>query len=146
MSMNESVSSERRARGRWDHLCHLTGLAIGGKQTGWDRLTQAILDNSDARLRAVQRLEAIVSLCRLLTRLNETHFVVLALRYGLTVDDQDVAPRSRQEISEKLSLSVSRVAQLEHEAIADLRRRVPAEIPALAEFVYSVGSGQFAAQ
>lgn len=131
------VSSERRATARWEQLSQLTGIAMGGKQTGWDRLAQVILDDPSLRFKAVRRMEAIVNLCRLLTRLGEAHFVVLALRYGLTVDDEDVAALSRQAISEKLKLGVSRVAQLEQDAIADLRRRLPREYPGMAEFMYA---------
>jgi hypothetical protein len=136
MSQDGLVSSERRATAKWEQLSHLTGIAMGGKQTGWDRLAQDILGDPSLRFKAVRRMEAIVNLCRLLTRLSEAHFVVLALRYGLTVDDQDVPAQSRQAVSEKLKLGVSRIAQLEQEALTDLQRRVPTEFPALADFVY----------
>lgn len=138
MSSNRPLSTERRATARWDYLCHLTGLSMGAKQTGWDRLAQVILDDPSVRLKAVRRMEAIVNLCRMLTRSRESHFVVLALRLGLTVDDQAVTERSRREVSEQLKLSHSRVAQLEQEAVEELRTRVATEFPGMAEFIYRV--------
>lgn len=142
MSQNGVAPAERRAAARWDHLSHLTGLSIGGKQTGWDRLAQVIIDDSTVRLKAVRRLEAIVNLCRMLTRLRDSHFTVLALRLGLTVDDQAVVERSRREVSEKLQLSVSRIAQLEQEAIEDLRRRATTEFPGMVDYVHRVAGDQ----
>jgi DNA-directed RNA polymerase sigma subunit (sigma70/sigma32) len=130
------MSLDRRVSGRWEHLSQLTGIAIGAKQTGWDRLTQAILDDPSVRLRAVRRMEAIVNLCRLLTRLSEHHFVILALRYGLTVDDRVVAERSPRDVAEKARQPESRIIQLEQEAIEDLRRRARTEFPAMEAFVY----------
>ena len=128
----------RRAAARWDHLSALTGVSLGGKQTGWDRLIQQIFDDPDIKLKTVHRLEAIVNLCRLLTRLNESRFTVLALRLGLTVDDQVVDEQSRQQVSDRLQVSVSRIAQLEQEAVLDLRRRAAIEFPNMAAYVYRV--------
>ena len=145
MEATEPISLERRATAKWEHLSHLTGIAMGAKQTGWDRLAQAILDDPSVRLRAVRRMEAIVNLCRLLTRLKEPHFVVLALRFGLTVDDQLVTEQPRSDVSEKLQLSVSRIAQIEQEAIDDLRRRSRSEFPAMEEFVYRANGNHVAA-
>jgi hypothetical protein len=139
MEQMTSGSVERRVTGRWDRLSNLTGLSMGGKHTGWDRLAAAILDDPAIRLKAICRLEAIVNLCRLLTRLSETHFVVLALRLGLSVDDQEVEPRPRRHVSETVQLSMSRIAQIENEAINDLRRRVATEFPTIADYVYHSG-------
>jgi hypothetical protein len=135
---------DRRVGGRWDQLSTVTGVSLGGTQTGWDRLVQQLCDDPDVRLKAVRRMEAIVSLCRLLTRLSDTHFIVLALRLGLTVDDQDIDGQSRRQVSERLRLSVSRIAQLEQEAVVDLRRRAVIEFPSMAAYVHrSTGSGQW---
>ena len=142
MAINRPTSIERRASARWDHLSNLTGLSIGGKQTGWDRLAQVILDDPAVRLKSVRRLEAIVNLFRLMTRMRESDFVILALRLGLTVDDQAVGEQSRRAVSEKLQLSVSRIAQLENEAVEDLRKRVASEFPDIADYVHSVNGGQ----
>jgi hypothetical protein len=136
MQHEASAPVERRVTGRWDRLSNLTGISMGGRQTGWDRLAAAIMDDPAIRLKAVCRLEAIVNLCRMLTRLSETHFVVLALRYGLSVDDETIDARPRREVSERINLSVSRVAQLESEAVEDLRRRIPIEFPRFTSFVY----------
>lgn len=138
MSLNGAAPEERRATARWNQLSNLTGVSVGSKQTGWDRLAQVIIDDPTVRLKAIRRLEAIVSLCRMLTRLRESHFTVLALRLGLTVDDQAIEERSRREVSEKLQLSVSRIAQLEQEAIEDLRIRVATEFPGMADYVHRV--------
>ncbi len=119
-------------------LSHLTGLAVGGKHTGWDRLAQIVLDDPSTRIASVRRLEAIVNFCRMLTRLSESQFVVLTLRLGLTVDDQAIETRSRQEVSNTLQLSVSRIAQLEREAIEDLRTRIILEFPDLTVYVHRV--------
>lgn len=127
---------DRRATGRWEYLSHLTGLAVGEKHTGWDRLAQIILDEPAVRLASIRRLEAIVNLCRMLTRLSESQFIVLTLRLGLSVDDQVVEARSRQDVSQTLQLSVSRIAQLEREAINDLRARFSFEFPDLPAYVY----------
>jgi DNA-directed RNA polymerase specialized sigma subunit len=141
MTVNQPLSTERRLAARWDHLSNLTGLSIGGKQTGWDRLAQVILDDPAVRLKSVRRMEAIVNLFRMMTRLRESDFVILALRLGLTVDDQAVVEQSRREVSEKLQLSVSRIAQLEHEAIEDLRVRVTTEFPDIADYVHRSNGG-----
>ena len=145
MADSEAISLERRATARWENLSQLTGLAIGSRQTGWDRLVQVIFDDPDVRLRAVRRLECIVNLCRLLTRLPESHFIVLALRHGLTVDDRVVAEQSLSEVSEQVRLPVSRIAQIEQEAIADLRRRAGTEFPAIEAFVYRASHIRLAA-
>ncbi len=138
MTSISTESLERRAAARWDYLCRLTGLSMGGKQTGWDRLAQRILDDPAVRLKAVHRMEAIVNLCRLLTRLDETHFTVLALRLGLTVDDQVVEEESRRHVSERLQLSMSRIAQVEQEAVVDLRQRSVSEFPTMEAYVHRV--------
>lgn len=135
-----AVPTDRRTTGRWDRLSHLTGLTIGGKFTGWDRLAQIILDDPTIRLASVRRLEAIVNLCRMLTRLSDSQFVVLTLRLGLTVDDQPADPQSRQDASTTLQLSVSRIAQLEREAIEDLRTRITVEFPDLPAYVHRLPS------
>src|SRR5688572_16538851 len=104
--------TDREQQGRidtWDQLFRLNGVTIGAKHTGWDRLAQAIVGDATARLRLVWRLEAIVILSRMLSRLRQPHFTVLALRLGLTIDDQPRLERSRQEVSETINLSVSQV-------------------------------------
>jgi DNA-directed RNA polymerase sigma subunit (sigma70/sigma32) len=140
MSSINPEPPERRAAARWEHLSQLTGVSLGGKQTGWDRLIQQIFDDPDLRLKAVHRMEAIVNLCRLLTRSSEAQFTVLALRLGLTVDDQIVAEQSRRQVSERLQLSMSRIAQLEQEALLDLRRRAAIEFPNMAHHVHRVAA------
>jgi len=117
---------------------------MGGKQTGWDRLAQVILNDPAIRLMPIRRMEAIVNLCRMLSRLRESHFIVLALRLGLTVDDQVVAVQSRHTVSGQLQLSVSRVAQLEKEAIKELQIRVVTEFPSMADFVIRRAKEQLA--
>jgi hypothetical protein len=141
MTLNQPISAERRLAARWDHLSNLTGLSIGGRQTGWDRLAQTILDDPTVRLKSVRRMEAIVNLFRMMSRLREPDFVILALRLGLTVDDQALDERSRREVSEKLQLSVSRIAQLEHEAVEDLRMRLTSEFPNFADYVLTSNGG-----
>ena len=141
MTLNQPITAERRLAAKWDHLSNLTGLSIGGRQTGWDRLAQTILDDPNVRLKSVRRMEAIVNLFRMMSRLRESDFVILALRLGLTVDDQALDERSRREVSEKLQLSVSRIAQLEHEAVEDLRMRLASEFPDIAEYVLTTNGG-----
>lgn len=142
MTLNQPMTAERRLAARWDHLSNLTGLSIGGKQTGWDRLAQVLLDDPAVRLKSVRRMEAIVNLFRMMTRLRESDFVILSLRLGLTVDDQPVDAQPRRQVSEKLKLSVSRIAQLENEAIGDLRARVESEFPDIADYVHRSNGGQ----
>lgn len=140
MQEHTAVPIERRARARWDQLSVLTGVSVGRKQTGWDHLTQVVLNDPTIRLKSTNRLETIVNLCRMLSRLPEPQFIALALRLGLTVDDQTMVPQSRQEVSERLHLSVSRIAQLEREAIEDLRMRTATEFPGMPNHVHHVAS------
>lgn len=130
--------SHINAADRWDRLWMLTGISIGTKQTGWDRLVQQILDDSSLRLRSVRRLEAIVTLHRMLATLREAHFTVLALRLGLTVDDEPAAERTRQEVSTALGFSVSQIAQMEQEAYDALRSRLSTSFPNIERYVHHV--------
>ena len=122
----------------WERLSVLTGMTVGAKETGWDRLAQQILNDPTVRLRSIRRLEAVVTLERLLAALRDAHFTVLALRLGLTLDDQPIVEQSRRDVSERLQLSVSRIAQLEQEAIEELRAQVSSASPSLADFFYHV--------
>ncbi len=122
----------------WERLSVLTGMSVGAKETGWDRLAQQIVDDPAVRIRSIRRLEAVVTLERLLATLRDPHFAVLALRLGLTLDDHQIVGQSRHEVSERLQLSVSRIAQLEQEAITELRAQSSATVPSLAEFFYRV--------
>lgn len=135
-SMNHVVGSDRRRSARQRQV----GIPESAQwpRDAWqaDRLVRAVLDDPTVRIRAVRRLEAVVTLCRLLTRLGEWHFAVVALRFGLTVDDQDMTVRSPQTVAQQLGLSVARVAQLEAAAIADLQRRQPQECPGLDAAIY----------
>ena len=120
-------SSCEQATDVWSRLSSLTGRPANVVNTGWDQFFKVVLDDPSLSLRVDGRIGGIARLVDLISTLSEAQLTVVALRFGLTVDDRPLVARSRREISEHLQLSVSRIAQLEREAIQALRQRAIAD-------------------
>ncbi len=136
MSQNIVGSMRSSVVDSWHHLFLVTNVEDYTKETGWDRLVRSLLNDPLLQLKIAHRLEGVVALANMLAVLQEAQLIVLALRFGLTVDDRPLNECSRREVAERLMLSTSRIAQLEREAIERLRNHIEIACPNIGDLVH----------
>jgi DNA-directed RNA polymerase sigma subunit (sigma70/sigma32) len=125
-----SRSDPPRAIENWETVTRREELLRApGSGSGWERLWTALGGDTADRWSTAGNETAVLQLARALGKLSIQEASVLILRYGLAPADQDIAPRTRREVSLVLERSYSYIAQLETRALATLRQALTAMAP-----------------